>query len=57
MTRSDMQRAALALVAVLVVGAVALWQRRGAPDIYHASDVAVLGTTGRPQLVEFFGRA
>jgi hypothetical protein len=61
------RRAALGLGAALMV-AVALvsFGRRtsapaGAPGApradslwYHASDVALLATTGRPQLVEFF---
>ena len=56
MTRSNMRRAVVALVAVLAVsaGAVAFWRNAAA---FHPSDVAVLGATGRPQLVEFFGRA
>ena len=59
---------ALALVAVFVVAAgVLVWKSRQASDPasqsaaakadsvwYHASDVALLAKTGRPQLVEFF---
>jgi len=57
MTRSHMTRASLALVALLVVPAAALWTRRPGPSVFHASDVARLAATGRPQLVKFFGRA
>jgi len=58
----------LALVAVLAVAAgFFVWKSRRASDLvgqsaaakvdsvwYHASDVALLAKTGRPQLVEFF---
>jgi len=61
-----MKRAALILIGVAVVAVAAFvagsrWEHRGegptaASDSlwYHASDVAQLASTGRPQLVEFF---
>jgi hypothetical protein len=56
MTRSNRLRAAVVGVAALAVsaGGFAFWRNAAA---FHPSDVAVLGATGRPQLVEFFGRA
>ena len=61
-----MKRVAAVVVGVVLVVAVAFfaggrWERRteqatGTGDSvwYHASDVARLASTGRPQLVEFF---
>jgi hypothetical protein len=61
-----MRRVVMSAAGVAVLGAALflLLGRHGtAPDRsistadsvwYHASDVALLGTTGRPQLVEFF---
>ena len=50
---------ALALAALFLVGRSVFDSRGGATDgadsvWYHESDVAQLGTTRRPQLVEFF---
>ena len=65
----DMKRVfALAVVAVLAVaGGAVVWKRQRPSDPtvgrvaakadsvwYHASDVALLAKTSRPQLVEFF---
>lgn len=53
--------AGLALVVAGVVACGGLTRANGSSDSqpakevwYHASDVALLATTGRPQLVEFF---
>jgi hypothetical protein len=46
-----------AVVVVVVAGAAIVQRQRGegaSEPWYHASDVAQLGKTGRPQLVEFF---
>jgi hypothetical protein len=54
-TRSNRTLAMTALVAVFVLAVSAtLWQRS---TEFRPSDVALLAATGRPQLVEFFGRA
>ena len=46
----------IAIGVVVVATALVQRQRRAATaePWYHASDVALLATTGRPQLVEFF---
>ena len=45
-------------VVLLVVAGAAIVQRQRSDGVsepwYHASDVALLAKTGRPQLVEFF---
>ena len=59
-----MKRTALAVAAVAALAVILFVALRFAPDKgvtaksksawYHESDVALLATTGRPQLVEFF---